>query len=123
MEVQTVWLITSLTPDQANAARLLELVRLYWCIENGNHYRLDVSAAEDKCAVRHPTAATVYGLFRRATQGVYRAWAKAQAKPRDRTFPTFKATMKNRVSTILRYLKGDLSRLESGPEAEITSVI
>ena len=34
-EVETVWIITSLTSDQADATRLLELVRLYWSIENG----------------------------------------------------------------------------------------
>ena len=51
-EVETVWVITSLSSEQANAARLLELARQYWSIENGLHYRLDVSAAEDRCRVR-----------------------------------------------------------------------
>lgn len=110
-EVETVWVITSLTAAKAGPARLLELARLYWSIENGLHYRLDVSAAEDKCRVQHPVAATVYGLLRRATQGTYRAWAKRQRKARDRTCPTFKAKMKNRLSTILRYLNGELATL------------
>ena len=48
-EAETVWLITSLSPDQANASRLLALARQYWSIENGLHYRLDVSSAEDRC--------------------------------------------------------------------------
>ena len=43
-EAETVWLITSLTPDQADSLRLLELARQYWSIENGTHYRLDVSS-------------------------------------------------------------------------------
>lgn len=50
-EVETVWLITSLDAEQADAARLLELARQYWSIENGTHYRLDVSAGEDRCRV------------------------------------------------------------------------
>jgi hypothetical protein len=29
-EVETIWIITSLTATQADAARLLELVRQYW---------------------------------------------------------------------------------------------
>src|ERR1039458_8545643 len=32
-EAETVWLITSLSPDQANASRLLKLARQYWSIE------------------------------------------------------------------------------------------
>ena len=32
-EVETIWIITSLTATQADAARLLELVRQYWSIE------------------------------------------------------------------------------------------
>ena len=79
-EVETVWIITSLTADQADAARLLELVRLYWTIENGTHYRLDVSAGEDQCRVRHPVSVTVFGILRRAVQGEYRAWARRQLK-------------------------------------------
>ena len=58
-EVETVWLITSLDPEQADAVRLLELARQYWSIENGTHLRLDVSAGEDRCRVRHPVSATV----------------------------------------------------------------
>jgi hypothetical protein len=106
LEVETVWVLTSLPPAQVTETRLLELARLYWSIENGLHFRLDVSAREDECRVCHPIAATVYGLLRRATQGVYRAWAKRQPKARDRTFPTFRAKMKNRVSMIIRSLCG-----------------
>jgi len=47
-EVETVWIITSLSPEKADAARLLELARQYWSIENGTHYRLDVSSGEDR---------------------------------------------------------------------------
>ena len=79
-EVETVWLITSLSPEQASTARLLELARQYWCIENGLHYRLDVSAGEDRCRVRQPVATTVLGILRRAVQGEYRAWARHQSR-------------------------------------------
>jgi hypothetical protein len=34
-EVETIWIITSLTVARADAARLLELTRQYWAIENG----------------------------------------------------------------------------------------
>jgi len=110
-EAETVWLITSLTQDQADATRLLELARQYWSIENGTHYRLDVSSAEDRCRVRHPVAATVLGILRRAVQGEYRAWARRQRKPRDSTCPAFQEQMGRRINLIIRYLIGDVSRL------------
>ena len=105
-EVETVWIITSLTAEQADAARLLELVRLYWSIENGTHYPLDVSAGEDRCRVRHPVSVTVLGILRRAVQGEYRAWARGQPRPRDRTFPTFRDKMSRRLNQVVRLATG-----------------
>jgi hypothetical protein len=110
-EVETVWLVTSLTEAQADPARLLALAREYWSIENGTHYPLDVSAGEDRCRVRQPVAATVYGILRRAVQGDYRAWARGQPKARDRNFPTFRDAMSRRLPRVLRFLAGDISRL------------
>lgn len=105
-EVETVWIITSLTADQADATRLLELVRLYWSIENGTHYPLDVSAGEDQCRVRHPVSVTVLGILRRAVQGEYRAWARGQSRKRDRTFPTFRDRMSRRLNHVVRLAAG-----------------
>ncbi|HEV2209904.1 MAG TPA: hypothetical protein VG167_14080 [Verrucomicrobiae bacterium] len=110
-EVETVWLITSLGPEQADEARLLELARLYWTIENGTHYRLDVSAGEDRCRVRHPVAVTVLGILRRAVQGEYRAWARCQRKARDSTCPAFLEKMGRRIPRVLHYLTGEIPRL------------
>lgn len=101
-EVETVWIITSLTAAEADAVRLLELVRLYWCIENGTHYPLDMSAGEDRCRVRHPVAATVLGILRRAVQGEGRAWMRRQPCKRDRNCPTFFAAMDAHRGHIIR---------------------
>ena len=103
-EVETVWIITSLSPARADAARLLELVRQYWSIENGTHYPLDVSAGEDQCRVRHPVAATVLGILRRAVQGEARAWIRRQPRARDRTSPTFFAKMNRRPGDAIRLI-------------------
>ena len=103
-EVETVWILTSLTAEEASPERLLELVRLYWSIENGTHYPLDVSAGEDLCRVRHPIAATVLGIMRRAIQGEYRAWARRQPKKRDRTFPTFRDRMRRRINLAVNFV-------------------
>jgi hypothetical protein len=100
-----------LSPEQADAARLMELARQYWSIENGTHYRLDVSAAEDRCRVRHPVAATVLGILRRAVQGEYRGWARRQTRPRDSTCPAFREKMSRRINRVIRFLTGEVSRL------------
>ena len=101
-EVETVWIITSLTATQADAVRLLELARQYWSIENGTHSPLDVSAGEDRCRVHHPVAAPVLGILRRAVQGEARAWARRQPRARDRTCPTFLAKMSRRLGEVIR---------------------
>ena len=103
-EVETIWIISSLTAAQADAARLLELARQYWSIENGTHYPLDVSAGEDRCRVRHPVAATVLGILRRAVQGEARAWIRRQPRARDRTCPTFLAKMSHRRGEVIRLI-------------------
>lgn len=100
-EVQTVWIITSLTADKADAARLLELARQYWSIENGTHYPLDVSAGEDRCRVHEPVAATVLGILRRAVAAEGRAWTRRQERARDRTYPTFLSKMSRRIGSII----------------------
>ena len=110
-EVETVWVITSLTAQEAGAERLLELVRLYWSIENGTYYPLDVSAGEDLCRVRHPVSATVLGILRRAVQGEYRAWARGQPRKRDRTFPTFRDLMSRRIKLVVRFTTNEIQRL------------
>jgi predicted transposase YbfD/YdcC len=51
--------VTSLPSSVADAARLLHLVRLEWGIENGLHYRRDVSLAEDAGQLRRGTGPQV----------------------------------------------------------------
>lgn len=110
-EVETVWIITSLAADKANAARLLELVRQYWSIENGLHYRLDMSAGEDRCRVRHPVATTVLGILRRAVQGEHRGWARRQKNRRQTTCPAFLEKMGRRINRVISYVTGSVSTL------------
>ena len=44
--------LTSLTPTQAAPDRLLALQRTHWGIENGLHYRRDVTLKEDRCRLK-----------------------------------------------------------------------
>jgi len=54
--IEVVYGITSLSPQAASAARLLDLVRAHWRIENRLHWRRDVTLREDHCQVRKGTA-------------------------------------------------------------------
>lgn len=45
--VETAYGITSLSPERGSARQLLEWTQEYWGIENGLHYRRDVSLDED----------------------------------------------------------------------------
>lgn len=108
---EIVWLVTSLEPERADAAKLMELSRAYWGIENGGHGRLDGSAFEDGCRVRQPVAATALGWLRRFVHGQYAAWARQQARDRDRTQPTFFARCRGDPSIAVRFLTTIAARL------------
>jgi hypothetical protein len=49
---ETAFAITSLTPGEASASRLLGLARGHWSIENQLHWVKDVVLGEDACRVR-----------------------------------------------------------------------
>ena len=49
---ETVYGITSLSPERAGPQQLLSLARGHWNIENGLHYRRDETLREDWCHLR-----------------------------------------------------------------------
>lgn len=49
---ETVYAIFSLKPQQADAARLLEINRSHWGIENRLHWVRDWNYDEDRCQIR-----------------------------------------------------------------------
>ena len=62
--VEIVHGITSLSVEEADAKRLLALVRDHWKIENSLHYVRDVTLGEDACRVRRGTAPQVLAALR-----------------------------------------------------------
>jgi hypothetical protein len=62
--VEVVHGISSLGPERADAQRLLALTRGHWGIENGLHYRRDVTLAEDASRVRTGAAPQVMAALR-----------------------------------------------------------
>jgi len=55
---EVVYGITSCKPENVDAQRLLDLIRNYWGIENGLHYRRDVTLREDYTRFSSHTMAT-----------------------------------------------------------------
>jgi predicted transposase YbfD/YdcC len=62
--VEVVYGITSLSEEEADAARLLSLLRDHWRIENCLHYVRDVTLGEDACRVRRGSAPQVLAALR-----------------------------------------------------------
>ena len=56
--------ITSLSEQQADAKRLLGLVRGHWAIENNLHWERDVVMGEDASRIRKGTAPQVMAALR-----------------------------------------------------------
>lgn len=89
---ETGYAITSLRPDQADAARLAAIWRGHWGIENRLHWVRDVTFDEDRSQIRtghapHIVAAlrnTAIGILRRAGHAnIAAALRTYAAKPRE----------------------------------------
>lgn len=74
---EIVYLISSLTLEELDAAGLLRLKRGYWVIESRLHHALDVTLGEDQSRVRAPNAAFVMSLFRRVVVSFAQVWVDA----------------------------------------------
>jgi hypothetical protein len=62
--VDTAYGITSLSPGRADAEKLLVLTRAHWGVENGLHYRRDVTLGEDASRIRKGVAPQVMAALR-----------------------------------------------------------
>lgn len=65
-----VYGVTSLTAEEADPERLLTLTRQHWQIENGLHYRRDVTFREDRCTLRTGHAAHAMALINNLVLGL-----------------------------------------------------
>lgn len=63
-EHRVVYGITSLSPQQADARRLAQIVRGHWGIENRLHWVRDVTLGEDASRIRTGNAPQVLAVFR-----------------------------------------------------------
>lgn len=68
---EVVYGITSLTPQEADAARLLKITRAHWGIESGLHYRRDVTLHEDRGRIRQGHGAHVMAVINNVALGLF----------------------------------------------------
>jgi len=90
---ETVALVTSLPPEQLDAAQWLANNRAAWGIESGLHQRLDVSHLDDHCRVRLPHSMRVIGMLRRFSNSLFMHWRGRQNKPHHKTTTDFFSAM------------------------------
>jgi predicted transposase YbfD/YdcC len=69
---EVVYGCTSLTPERADAERLLKLVRGHWRIENQSHWVRDVTMDEDRSQVRKGNIPQVMAALRNTVIGLLR---------------------------------------------------
>jgi DNA-binding transcriptional ArsR family regulator len=80
-----VYAVTSLSHAQASPARVADLIRGHWRIENGLHHVRDVTFAEDASQVRTGTSPQVMACLRKLVVG-------ALSRPGRSTSPPCSAT-------------------------------
>jgi predicted transposase YbfD/YdcC len=71
---ETVYAVTSLTAEQADAAALLGLWQRHWGIENGVHWVRDVVFGEDRGTTRTGHAPQALAAFRNLAISVIHRW-------------------------------------------------
>jgi hypothetical protein len=82
---EVVFLISSLTLEQLEAAGLLRLKRNYWVIESRLHHCLDMTMGEDLSRVRTPNSAWVLGMIRRVVLSLSNAAVDCARKANPKT--------------------------------------
>ncbi len=72
VSTEAVYGITYLAPGQVTASQLLDWVQDYWGIENGLHYRRDVSLQEDATRMTNSSLAEVMATLNNFIVGLVR---------------------------------------------------
>ena len=100
---ETIYGLTSLTRRQANADRLLTHIQTHWCVENGLHWRRDVTLGEDACRVRRAGAPPVLAALNGAVLGLMDFLGVSNVAKQMRYFDAYPSEM---VSLLCRDLQG-----------------
>jgi predicted transposase YbfD/YdcC len=83
---QVVYGVTSFSRDKIAPPQLLNLIRSYWGIENGLHYRRDVTLQEDKTRLTQPNPGRVMACLNNLVVGLRIGSLKFRYLPSARRF-------------------------------------
>jgi predicted transposase YbfD/YdcC len=84
--------LTSLSPGEVGVARLADLVRGHWSVENQLHWSLDVSFGDDRCRVRKDHGPANLAAIKRLTLGL----VKRSLPPASTTLKARRTSLKMR---------------------------
>jgi hypothetical protein len=86
LQEQVVYGITSLTREEIAPQTLLRMTRSYWGIENGLHYRRDVTLREDHTRTTKPNTARTLACLNNLVLGLLIGKRKYRNLPSARRF-------------------------------------
>ena len=86
VEEQVVYAITSLTREEVSPQKLLQMTRSYWGIQNGLHYRRDVTLHEDHTRLTRKNAARAMACLNNLVLGLLIGKMKYPYLPPARRF-------------------------------------
>ena len=70
--LETGYYVSSLTIQERSDQQIMEIIRGHWsAIENGTHYRRDVTLGEDACRTKNRNAAAAQASLRNLANGLY----------------------------------------------------
>ena len=82
--VEVGYYASSLSLEQRGDAAVAAVIRGHWsAIENGTHYRRDVTLGEDACRVKHRNGAAVLTSLRNLANGIYELERERERTPVD----------------------------------------
>jgi len=83
---ETAYAVTSLSPELADAKRLLDINRGHWCIENRLHWVRDVTFDEDRSQVRTGAGPQTMATLRNLAISLFRIYNIKNIAKALRTF-------------------------------------
>ena len=83
---RVIYGFTSLSREEVSPEKLLALIRAYWGIENGLHYRRDVTLHEDRARIIHRNAGQVMACINNLILGLLIGKLKYRYLPSARRY-------------------------------------
>ena len=102
----TVFAVTTFTPEEAGPEALLQLARQHWSIENGQHHRRDRTQDEDRCTVGDTVAARNLSLF--LSLAIFLFQQQRHRKSGKKSLPDFESHHHSHPWSLIHYFTDQL---------------